>query len=243
MFRKRDESTPPSISTPVERVTSVLGPGIAWKGVISGSGGVRIEGAFEGDISLRGMLVVGETGRVTCEALQANVVIVAGALRGDITAEKVEIRSTGRVWGNVVTTAFATEELGHPTLRSVLKKIDHAMEKGKLKLKSSRLRKSRGEINAILNKNVLASLHRECTRAFSLSQQLISSEETQVAQSKIKQLQGRFKELRRRKKAFAVKLDALEREHDQLLKKVEEQKGTLEKLVYEALEKRVNLDF
>jgi len=31
-------------------------------------------------------------------------------VRGDITAEKVEIRSTGRVWGNVVTAAFATEE-------------------------------------------------------------------------------------------------------------------------------------
>jgi cytoskeletal protein CcmA (bactofilin family) len=37
-------------------------------------------------------------------------VIVAGAVRGDITAEKVEIRSTGRVWGDVVTAAFATEE-------------------------------------------------------------------------------------------------------------------------------------
>ena len=56
------------------------------------------------------MLVVGETGRLTCEHLRANTVIVAGALRGDITAEKVEIRSTGRVWGNVATTAFATEE-------------------------------------------------------------------------------------------------------------------------------------
>jgi hypothetical protein len=47
---------------------------------------------------------------VTCEHLRANVVIVAGAVRGDITAEKVEIRSTGRVWGDVVTAAFATEE-------------------------------------------------------------------------------------------------------------------------------------
>jgi cytoskeletal protein CcmA (bactofilin family) len=71
---------------------------------------VRIEGAFEGDINLRGLLVVGETGRITCENLRANVVIVAGAVRGDITAEKVEIRATGRVWGNVVTAAFATEE-------------------------------------------------------------------------------------------------------------------------------------
>jgi cytoskeletal protein CcmA (bactofilin family) len=47
---------------------------------------------------------------VTCNHLRANVVIVAGAVRGDITAEKLEIRSTGRVWGNVITAAFSTEE-------------------------------------------------------------------------------------------------------------------------------------
>ena len=56
------------------------------------------------------MLVVGESGRVTCEHVHANVVIVAGALRGDITAEKDEIRRTGRVWGDVITEAFSTEE-------------------------------------------------------------------------------------------------------------------------------------
>ena len=65
---------------------------------------------FEGEIALRGVLVVGETGRVTCQNLRAHVVIVAGIVRGDITAEKLEIRSTGRVWGNVVTAAFATDE-------------------------------------------------------------------------------------------------------------------------------------
>ncbi|MBE0408932.1 MAG: polymer-forming cytoskeletal protein, partial [Anaerolineales bacterium] len=48
----------------------------------------------------------------SCGELRANVVIVAGAVRGDITAEKVEIRKTGRVWGNVVTTALSTEEGG-----------------------------------------------------------------------------------------------------------------------------------
>lgn len=113
MFKKRANSAPavsaPS-ALPAERITSVLGSGIIWKGSLSGSGGVRIEGAFEGDVSLSGLLVVGETGRVTCQHLQANIVIVAGAVRGDITAEKVEIRSTGRVWGNVVTSAFTTEE-------------------------------------------------------------------------------------------------------------------------------------
>jgi cytoskeletal protein CcmA (bactofilin family) len=94
----------------VERITSVLGSGVIWHGSINGSGGVRIEGAFEGEIALRGMLVVGETGRVTCPNVRANTVIVAGAVRGNITTQKLEIRASGRVWGDVVTTAFVTEE-------------------------------------------------------------------------------------------------------------------------------------
>jgi len=113
MFRKRT-TTPPTTTAaqpaPVERITSVIGSGITWKGNLNGSGGVRVEGALEGDVALRGLLVVSETGKVTGQMLRANIVIVAGVVRGDITAEKVEIRKTGRVWGNVVTAAFATEE-------------------------------------------------------------------------------------------------------------------------------------
>ncbi len=111
MFKRA--STPSNSSNSVqtvERITSVLGPGVIWHGAVSGSGGVRIEGAFEGQIALRGMLVVGETGRVTCENVRANTVVVAGAVRGNITTQKLEIRSTGRVWGDVVTTAFVTDE-------------------------------------------------------------------------------------------------------------------------------------
>jgi cytoskeletal protein CcmA (bactofilin family) len=111
MFRRTNDTQPLSeLPASTDRVTSVIGPGVVWKGKLSGKGGVRIEGALDGDINLQGLLVVGETGRVTCENLRANVVIVAGAVRGDITAEKLEIRSSGRVWGNVLTAAFSTEE-------------------------------------------------------------------------------------------------------------------------------------
>lgn len=109
MFKKPASSINPPTS-PVERVTSVLGPGVNWMGQITGSGGIRIEGTFEGKIQLRGLLVVGETGRITCENVVASTVIVAGAIKGNITAEKLDIRSTGRVWGDVVTVSFSTEE-------------------------------------------------------------------------------------------------------------------------------------
>lgn len=109
MFRKNQPTIPINIVT-TERVTSVLGPGINWKGSLQGSGGVRIEGTFDGEIGVRGLVVIGETGRITCPEIRANTVVVAGAVRGNITAERLEIRSTGRVWGDVTTVAFATEE-------------------------------------------------------------------------------------------------------------------------------------
>jgi cytoskeletal protein CcmA (bactofilin family) len=109
MFKRNDQN--PSAGIPsVERITTVLGVGLVWQGSLSGSGGVRIEGAFEGQIALKGLLVIGETGKVTCDNVRAASVIVAGAVKGNISAQKVEIRSTGRVWGDIVTTAFATEE-------------------------------------------------------------------------------------------------------------------------------------
>jgi cytoskeletal protein CcmA (bactofilin family) len=116
MFRKRTDPNPtvpvpqPPPAAALDRITSVLSSGINWKGNLGGSGGVRIEGNFEGDIAMRGLLVVGETGKVTSQTLRANTIIIAGTVRGDITAERLEIRSTGKVWGNVVTVSFSTEE-------------------------------------------------------------------------------------------------------------------------------------
>ena len=126
MFKKNSTTQPlnpsPSVQA-VERITSVLGPGVIWEGKLNGTGGVRIEGTFEGQVSLRGLLVVGESGRVTCENIRATTVIVAGAVRGNITTQKLEIRATGRVWGDVITTSFVTEDGAF--LRGQIRMEDH----------------------------------------------------------------------------------------------------------------------
>jgi len=112
LFGKK-KSTPVYTSSnkpSTERVTTVLGPGINWKGDLRGKGGVRIEGALEGEIAVRGLVIIGETGRVTCQQIKSDSVIVAGTVSGEIIAEKLEIRSTGRVYGDVTTRSFSTEE-------------------------------------------------------------------------------------------------------------------------------------
>ena len=109
MFRKKDSAEERSSVSP-DRVDSVFGAGLTWKGELGGQGGVRIEGVFEGEVALNGLVVIGEQGRLVCRSLRATTVVVAGSVRGDITAQRVEITRTGRVWGDVVTESFSTEE-------------------------------------------------------------------------------------------------------------------------------------
>lgn len=110
VLSKRKTNIVSSNIQPSERVTSVIGPGINWQGDLHGKGGIRIEGTLEGEISIRGLVIIGETGKVTCNNVKADTVIVAGVLKGNIVASKLEIRATGRVWGDVLTVSFATEE-------------------------------------------------------------------------------------------------------------------------------------
>ncbi len=110
LFGKNKPEKTFTASSSTQRVTTVLGPGINWKGDLRGKGGVRIEGALEGEIAVRGLVIIGETGRVTCQSFEADTIIVAGAVRGQILAKKLEIRATGRVYGDVTTQSFSTEE-------------------------------------------------------------------------------------------------------------------------------------
>ena len=111
MLFSKKKDTPTFIpDTTKSQVTSVIGPGINWLGDLRGSGGVRIEGTITGEIAISGLVVVGESGKVECEQLKADTVIIAGTVKGNITCQKLEIRSTGKVWGDLVTSSFSSED-------------------------------------------------------------------------------------------------------------------------------------
>ena len=111
MLFSKKKDTPTFIpDTTKSQVTSVIGPGINWLGDLRGSGGIRIEGTIIGEIAISGLVVVGESGKVECEQLKADTVIIAGTVNGNITCQKLEIRSSGKVWGDVVTSSFSSED-------------------------------------------------------------------------------------------------------------------------------------
>jgi cytoskeletal protein CcmA (bactofilin family) len=94
-----------------EPTRTVLGPSITLRGELTGDEDLVIEGQFDGKIQLRDhCLTVGAQGQVKAE-IQASRVIVQGAVTGNITArERIEIRKTGRVLGDLLAPGISIED-------------------------------------------------------------------------------------------------------------------------------------
>jgi cytoskeletal protein CcmA (bactofilin family) len=80
---------------------SVIAPDTSFSGTLTGQDTVRISGRFEGIIDCKRLLWVEQGGRVK-GTIVAKRVINEGEIVGDIlSAEQVEIRSDGRMIGNI----------------------------------------------------------------------------------------------------------------------------------------------
>lgn len=98
------------VFTPPESATTIVGPGITFKGELKGDGSVTMLGGFEGDIVLNGALHVGPEARVDAN-ITAAAVIVAGVVRGNLSADaRVEILPTGSLTGTVKSGSFTAAD-------------------------------------------------------------------------------------------------------------------------------------
>lgn len=102
---------PTDTSKPPQSVSfeTVLGPGTLFRGNLASPGSVRLEGDFEGNIQLEGNALIGEHARITADMTAANVTI-AGAVRGNISGQRVQLLRTGRVWGDIEASSISTED-------------------------------------------------------------------------------------------------------------------------------------
>lgn len=108
------ESREPSIS-PESRTprgeAAVIGPSIQISGDLSGEEDLVIQGRVQGTIQLKEKsLTVGSRGKVEANVL-AHTVIVEGQVKGDLYgSERVSIRKTGEVHGNIVSPKVSLDE-------------------------------------------------------------------------------------------------------------------------------------
>lgn len=101
-------SNPHPIRQPVGFET-VLGANSTLRGDLKSQANVRLDGTFEGNLEIEGNVLVGETGKVRAD-INAKNVVIAGAVRGNVTGNKVQLLRTSRVWGDISAAAITTEE-------------------------------------------------------------------------------------------------------------------------------------
>src|SRR5437763_9035361 len=102
-FPMTDTLPKPPSSTYSSQGASLLGRSATVIGEISANEDLQIEGQFEGTVNLQdNCLTVGPKGQVKAE-IHARQVVVHGMVNGNVTArEKIEIRKTGTVVGDLV---------------------------------------------------------------------------------------------------------------------------------------------
>jgi len=91
-------------------ITTVIGAGSKFSGTFSGKGNFAISGSVEGDCNLEGSVVLQNEGAWK-GALIARVVVIAGAVEGQIEAnEKLELTKSARVRGDIKAPVIAIAE-------------------------------------------------------------------------------------------------------------------------------------
>jgi cytoskeletal protein CcmA (bactofilin family) len=91
-------------------VTTLLGRGSEFEGKLSFEGTVRIDGKLTGEIFTDDVLVIGEGAEVSAE-INVGAIVIEGTVHGNIQAKRsVEIRTPGRVRGNIATPSLFIEK-------------------------------------------------------------------------------------------------------------------------------------
>lgn len=94
----------------IEDLKAFLGEGTEFKGVLSFTGTVRIDGKLEGEVVSNDILIVGESAILDAD-ISVGTLVAKGYIKGNISAaKKIEIRSDSKIIGNIKTSVLIIEE-------------------------------------------------------------------------------------------------------------------------------------
>jgi len=83
------------------KTETTLGKKTNFDGTLTFSNSLKIDGFFKGEIESTGLLII-ENGAQVVADIRVRSIVIGGVVHGNITAsEKLEMLSTGRVFGNI----------------------------------------------------------------------------------------------------------------------------------------------
>lgn len=104
MFKKDNLETPP------DKIDTVIGKECSFDGKINGKGLIRIDGVVDGEVTNKGDLIIGESGKVEA-VLKARNITIAGQYAGTLEAEgKLELKKTASAIGTFKANDLMIEE-------------------------------------------------------------------------------------------------------------------------------------
>ncbi len=91
-------------------ISAFVGKGVEFKGTISYSGTVRIDGFLDGEIHTDGVLLIGEEAVIQAK-ITAGTVVCKGKITGDVIAKEcVKLRAPAVLNGSVKTPVLSMED-------------------------------------------------------------------------------------------------------------------------------------
>lgn len=93
-----------------DAVVAFIGKGVEFKGTISYSGTVRIDGFLDGEIHTEGTLLIGEDAVITAK-VSAGTIVCMGKITGDVEAkEKIKLQAPAVLNGGLKTPMLSIED-------------------------------------------------------------------------------------------------------------------------------------
>ena len=118
-------------SNETDKLGSLLGINSSFKGQLNVKGTLRVDGTVEGQLDAD-YVILSETAEVKGE-IKAKKIIIGGKIDGNARAQElVEIKSKGKVWGDIFTPKLTIIEGAEFNGKVEMKKVEVKKEENKV---------------------------------------------------------------------------------------------------------------
>lgn len=106
MFKKKNAQKKLDLNQ--QEISTIIGQGYTFTGELAGASIIRIEGKIIGNVRVESGVVLGEDGIIEGD-IYTKSAIIFGTVSGNVQADQLEIKKSGRITGDITTNNLEIE--------------------------------------------------------------------------------------------------------------------------------------